>query len=320
MVSLVLAGAAAAAVATPPGLPAPQDVSSLFEKDRHVVESKIAVDKSPLDIAMAHDGSTIWITEHTAGLIAEIAHNKVQRTAAIGKGPDGIALSKDGHVLYVAIGYENALAVVDADSLEVKKKIAVGAFPIGVRVSPDGRFAAVACEGDGSLWIVDTGTLATRTVQVGSMPYYVAIDARSSTVFTGDFGSSTVSVVDVATASRIATIPVGTNPVGIALSFDGRTLFTANWGNSTVSEISVKTREVVKTHAVGTQPYWIAMSPDSESILVSNFGSNVLDVIHGDGRRGRIQVDDAIINVYVSPDGKKIFTTNWAHDAVAVIE
>ena len=58
--------------------------------------------------------------------------------------PFGIALSPDQKRLYVALAGINALAVVDANSLEIKGYIPTAWFPSKLKVTPDGKQLVVA--------------------------------------------------------------------------------------------------------------------------------------------------------------------------------
>ena len=62
-----------------------------------------------------------------------------------GVGPSGMAVSPDGRRLYVAESGINAIAVLDATSLQVLGHIPTAWYPYRVAVSPDGRRLAVTC-------------------------------------------------------------------------------------------------------------------------------------------------------------------------------
>src|SRR5262245_30222720 len=53
----------------------------------------------------------------------------VETTVAVGKRPRGIGLAPDHAHVYVAIGEENAIAVVDTHTLQVLKKLPAGSDP-----------------------------------------------------------------------------------------------------------------------------------------------------------------------------------------------
>src|ERR1044072_2664410 len=63
-------------------------------------------------------------------------------------------------------------------------------------------------------------------------------------------GNNTVSVIDTATNTVVATIPVG-SPQGIAVTPNGAFAYVANADSNTVSVISAASNTVVATVAVG---------------------------------------------------------------------
>src|SRR5262245_26898215 len=66
--------------------------------------------------------------------------------------------------------------------------------------------------------------------------------------------SNTVSVIDTATDTVIATIPVGPSPFGVAVSPDGSKVYVANTSSNTVSVIDTATNAVSATITVGLPP------------------------------------------------------------------
>jgi YVTN family beta-propeller protein len=56
-----------------------------------------------------------------------------------GATPDGLAVSPEGSTLYVALGGENAVAVVDLDARAVRGFLPTSWYPSDVEVTPDGR-------------------------------------------------------------------------------------------------------------------------------------------------------------------------------------
>jgi YVTN family beta-propeller protein len=65
---------------------------------------------------------------------------------------------------------------------------------------------------------------------------------------------NSVSAIDTATNSVVATIAVGANPSDIAISPDGKTAYVTNAGSNTVSVINTSTNVVTTTVTVGTNP------------------------------------------------------------------
>jgi YVTN family beta-propeller protein len=92
-----------------------------------------------------------------------------------------------------------------------------------------------------------------------------------------NFGDNTVSVIDTATDTVIATIPVGDRPYGVAVTPDGSKVYVANQGFnprfvSTVSVIDAATNTVSATIRGGRDPIGVAVSPDGSKVYVVNRG------------------------------------------------
>ncbi|MFN0015123.1 MAG: PKD-like domain-containing protein [Saprospiraceae bacterium] len=85
--------------------------------------------------------------------------------------------------------------------------------------------------------------------------------------------SNTVSVIDLATNTVVATIPVGIFPYGVSMSPDGNLVYVTNTISGTVSVIDAATNTVLATVPVGINPQGIAVSPDGSLVLVANTGS-----------------------------------------------
>jgi len=91
----------------------------------------------------------------------------------------------------------------------------------------------------------------------------------------------TVSVIDTATNTVVATVPVGASPQSVAVAPDGAFAYVANFGSSpgTVSVINTTTNSVAATIQVGNAPDGVAIAPNGTFAYVSNIGDNTISVI-----------------------------------------
>ena len=105
-----------------------------------------------------------------------------------------------------------------------------------------------------SLYNILNGDIVKATVTVGTNPYGVAITPDSSYVYIVNYGSGTVSVIEISSNTVTATVTVGTNPVGVAITPDGNYAYVVNYGSGTVSVIDISTNTVTTTVTVGTDP------------------------------------------------------------------
>src|SRR5438445_13156691 len=77
----------------------------------------------------------------------------------------------------------------------------------------------------------------------------VTVQAQTRAYVTNG-GDNTVSVIDTATNTVVATIPVGVVPYGVAITPDGTRAYVTE-GGERGSVVDVKTNAVVATHPVG---------------------------------------------------------------------
>jgi len=90
---------------------------------------------------------------------------------------------------------------------------------------------------------------------------------------------NTVSVIDTATASVIATVPVGSGPAAVAVTPNGRFAYVVNQLGNTVSVISAASNTVVATVPVAVFPSGIAITPNGAFVYVTSSPSSSISVI-----------------------------------------
>lgn len=71
--------------------------------------------------------------------------------------------------------------------------------------------------------------------------------------------SNSVSVIDTATNTVVATVPVGASPLSVVVNPAGTRVYVANSGNNNVSVIDTSTNTIVVTVSVGSTPYGVAI-------------------------------------------------------------
>jgi YVTN family beta-propeller protein len=159
--------------------------------------------------------------------------DQAPRTVRTGISPAGLLVDGATHTLYVAHGGDAAVSLLDTS--RCNGSVAVGcsdklptvpitAAPWFMAISPATHTLYVSTRDRSTLAMVDTarcnadtsrGCAATPpVVQVGFLPYGVAVDPRSGTVLVGNVGDSTVSAFAGATCN--ATVDTGchrTQPV-----------------------------------------------------------------------------------------------------------
>ena len=80
-------------------------------------------------------------------------------------------------------------------------------------------------------------------------------------------GSRTVSVINNATLSVVATIPVGSTPWHVIVTPDGAWAYVSNTGSRSLSIINTSTHAVVKTLTVGGGTLFLRRQPERNRAL-----------------------------------------------------
>src|SRR3954447_20849744 len=102
----------------------------------------------PLALALAlaaapARAATAYITNEKGNSITVVDLDKLAavKTVEVGQRPRGIALSKDEKLIYVCLGDDDTIAILDAGTLERVGELPSGPDPEQIRLSPDGKLA-----------------------------------------------------------------------------------------------------------------------------------------------------------------------------------
>ncbi len=150
-------------------------------------------------------------------------------------------------------------------------------------------FAANRGTGAGSSNVVVFDTASGKLLQripVEVNPYALVLSDNGQTLYVSNWGSDSVSVIDVNTLRVTGRIAVGDNPNDMALSRDGR-LFVSCANENTVAVIDTKTRQVIERVSTaltpnspeGSTPNALALDRENQMLFVANADNNDVAVV-----------------------------------------
>jgi YVTN family beta-propeller protein len=255
----------------------------------------------PHGVAIAPDGSRIYITDETRVTldVVDAKTLKVTKRIPLSGRPNNVAVSKDGAQVYVAIAQApGAVDVIDTKSLTNVKSIAVKGAIHNVYVTPDGKYAVAGSIPEKTISVIDTAnnTVAwTLTLDAGIRPMAFTWNPDGSTkeivVQLSDFHG--FAVVDFAArkeAKRI-TLPdppgehkeleglQGSPAHGLAITPDGKILWSTSKYYHAVMAYSLPDYKLLKTVIVGSHPDWLTVPPDGKSLYVAAAGDDTTVVV-----------------------------------------
>jgi len=159
--------------------------------------------------------------------------------------------------------------------------------------------------------------LAALTLALAS-----GIATAGSKAYVGNFKDNTVSVIDTAAGTVVATVAVAAGPHGMAVTADGRLLYVSGDGTSTLSVIDTATNRVIQTIEVGKSPHGVALTPDGRLLLAAVNGEDRIAFIDTATQAvvGTVGVAKPH-TVAIRPDGKVAYVASQdpGHFALSVI-
>jgi len=197
-------------------------------------KAQTVVYRSPLAVAVAPDGKTLYVSDRTAGCVTllDTAGGKKIRDVAIGGEPAGLCLSADGKTLYVAQRKANSIALIDTTRGVVTGHIPVGPWPVAVAVAPKSNRLYSCNRGNHTVSVVDLAAgREIEQIAVVRDPAFAAVTGDESRVVVANFlpngaGTDTdiaaeVSILDTKAMRHVATVKLPT----------GSTMARGTWGS-----------------------------------------------------------------------------------------
>lgn len=187
--------------------------------------------------------------------------------------PAGLAVSKDGRRLYVALNLSNRLGEMDASTGQMLRTWDVGVAPYDVRLAGDTAFVSNwggRRPGPGDL----TGPAGRGTV--------VRVDPVRHIASEGS-----VSVIDLTANRVVKEILTGLHASALEVTPNGRHVVVANAGSDTLTVIDVRSHRIVETlwtrlnpaDLFGASPNALAFDRSGKTLYVCNGTHNAIAVV-----------------------------------------
>lgn len=136
---------------------------------------------------------------------------------AVGKGPEGIAISPDDREVWVAHRQDGGVSIIDTATDTVRETIRVGQSPIRVKFTPDGKRVLISDPQSGDVIVLDAATRKElKRIQVGGGPVGMVITPDGHRAFVARSQANRVSVIDLDGLKVAGEIEPGQQPDGLA--------------------------------------------------------------------------------------------------------
>jgi YVTN family beta-propeller protein len=258
----------------------------VIDEQSHDVLKHIRVGAGPAIIIKTPDHKKLFTAnwgDKTVSII-DTARDTAKTLPMAGR-PYVVAMAPDGKHVYAGLDRVNEIAVIDTATDEVSRTLPFDELPASIIASPDNHTIYVAGLGlgltPGSLVGVEvaTGDKPWPEVKVGNSPAWITIGRDGKQVYTLNFLSDDISVVDVEAWKVTATISGGAGSQGIIgnVTPDGKQLWVTNHGTSEVIAIDTASNQVVKRIPLGARPVGVEFNEDGSRVYVTDFGPGSSD-------------------------------------------
>ena len=272
--------------------------------------------------------------EHTVLLVDPEARRQLARIS-VGVNGHEVAVSPDSRFAYVPIygnsgvgkpGTDGAsIDIIDLQQRKLASTIDLGKplRPHQPVFGPDGLLY-ISAELDQAIGIVDPAArqlvAEAPTDQPESHMFVITKDGRRA--YTSNVGVGTVSVVDLAKRSHLATIPVARHVQRICISMDGSRIFTHDQDAPRIAVIDTATNKITSWIDIPDYAYASTPTPDGRWLIAVLPRANRAVVI--DTKTYKIahsfDVPTQPGEVLVRPDGAVAYITCMPAGKIAVLD
>ncbi|GAA3587103.1 hypothetical protein GCM10022222_84760 [Amycolatopsis ultiminotia] len=204
-----------------------------------------------------------------------------------GAGPQGLELNSTTNTLYVSNAIEDKISVLDAATGKVKATIdEPGKGPREIRVDEASNhfYVTEAHAQPGALAEYD-GATNKRLREIptdGENSAGLALDLPGKRAYVANYGTDTVSVIDLAAGKTVSQIQTGagSNPTGVAFDPATKHLLVTLQGFGSVETVDAATgKPIAAPVSTGKQSLGVTVDSERAQAFVTNFGTNTLSVL-----------------------------------------
>jgi gliding motility-associated-like protein len=273
-------------------------------------------------------GAGITLTQTNGTVSNTVLYVRSAASAAAGNISENVTLSSSGAQSQTVgvTGVVNPLPTVNA----VTNQTAIN----GV-ATPAINFTGT---GNDFNWVNNTPGIGLSASGSGNIGSFIPVNTGSSSVvatitatpasvgfaYITNSGDGTISVINVATNTVVATLNPPHDPFCVCISPDGSKVYVGcSDGSSTVTVINAITNAIIATITANTsgESTGIAVSPDGTMLYVADFVTGTVSVINTATSAvvAIITVGSQPYGIAVSPDGSKVYVSISGSNNVAVI-
>ena len=274
-----------------------------------------------------------FVSNEKGNSISVVDTDKMATVATIptGQRPRGIAVSRDGKFVFVALGDDDTIQIFDAKTFKNVGELPSGADPEQFALDPSGKLLYVANENDAMVTIIDVDKrLALGQVSVGVEPEGMSVSPDSRILVCTSETTSMAHFIDTKSHEVVGNVLLGSRPRFSAYKSDGSELWVTSEVGGELSIIDPSTRKIKTTvrfeipglRAETIQPVGINLTKDGKLGFIDLGPANRVAVVDGATHAvlKYLLVGQRVWHGDFTPDEKYLVVANGVSNDVSVID
>jgi len=193
-------------------------------------------------------------------------------------------------------------------------------------LSPNLSYVPLVKDALGQTALNATGPLAVgfspAAIPVGFYPVGTAVNPQTNRIYIANAGNDSVSVLDGASNTVIATAQIGRLPCATAVNPMTNRVYVSNVNSNNISVIDGGTNAVIATVPVGRGPCAVVVNPPNSRVFVGNYSDNTLSVLDGNTNAivATIPLPSLPAGVGINTVTGRVYVTNGFQSSITVID
>ncbi len=261
--------------------------------------------------------------------VIDTSTNQVLKTIAVPTGPHGLAVTPDGHFVYVSSDGDTKVSVIDTSTDTISQTIEVGKSPNGLTLTPDGKQLLVAVFGAGQVVFIDTSTNKILGQVAVPSPHNTAVSPDGKTAYvSANYAAdantpTTLAILDVATRTQTGSVALpqaAQTARTLNFSPDGKWLYFTQTGVNSVQVLDTATNQITTQIATGASPHHVLFTPSGEYLLVVSQTDNELNLIDPKTNTISVKIPVGQKPHWIAVTGDNAYVTNENGNTVSVVD
>jgi len=256
---------------------------SLSENERAIATIPLAC-KGPFGLSFTSHRDWLYVACWDQAKIAliDVTARRPTQIFNSGKWPAWIEARNHSNETWISDEAKGIVSIYRSGTSVVLSTISTGPGTSDIVFNRNGTRSWVSNETAGTVsWIDARRHRKIRDIQVGAVPQGMTLTSNEESLLVANYGSDSVSIIDVESGAELAVSPVCKGPVDLtSVKVKNREIaFVTCYAAGTIIALDLQSRQILSTLQVGDHPFGIEADVRRGNLYVCVGGSGKLLVL-----------------------------------------